>query len=98
MKNEKVSIKNAKADFSAHLENSNFDGIWSMKFEDDRVEFLRYLFTGCLFLEESCAYCGNPTMFSQLNGYKKIGQFENFFKSLDLRTSYLFNPKKDLLF
>lgn len=98
LKNDKISTKKAKADFSAHLENSNFDGIWSMKFEGDRVKFLRYLFTGCIFLEESLACCGNPTMFSQLNGYRKIYQFEDFFKSLDLRTSYLINLGKDLLF
>ena len=69
-----------------------------MKFENDRVKFLRYLFTGCIFLEEISACCGNPTMFSQLNGCKKIYQFEDFFKSLDLGTSYLINPQKDLLF
>ena len=96
--NTKPSIKKAKSDFSAYLVNSNFEGVWSLKFKADRVKFLRYLFTGCIFVEENLTYCGNPTMFSQLNGYTKIPQFENFFQSFYLGSRYLTNPQKNSLF
>ena len=96
--NTKPSIKKAKNNFSAYLINGNFEGVWSLKFKVDRVKFLRYLFTGCIFVEENLIYCGNPTMFSQLNGYTKIPQFENFFKSFYLGSRYLRHPQKSSLF
>lgn len=95
---KKIPAETAKDIFSANLQNSEFDGIWSLKYEVDRTKFLRYLFTGCLFMEEDSAECGNPTMYSQLNGYSKTTQFENFFKSVNLLSSHLMKPKKKNLF
>ena len=94
----KPSIKKAKLEFSACLESANFEGVWSMKLEIDRIKFLRYLFNGCIFVEESSAHCGNPTMFSELNGYIKIIQFENFFRSFNLGSKYLIHPQRNSLF
>ena len=94
----KISIMKAKNIFSASLENPEFDGIWSLKHEVDRVKFLRYLFTGCIFVEENSAECGNPTMFAKLNGYIKIPQFECFFKSVNLWSLHLLKPRKNSLY
>ena len=95
---KKIPVKKAKDIFSANLQNSEFDGIWSLKYEVDRIKFLRYLFTGCLFMEEDSAECGNPTMYSKLNGYTKTVQFENFFKSVNLLSKHLMKPRKKYLF
>lgn len=95
---KKIKVKKAKNTFSANLQNSEFDGIWSLKYEVDRTKFLRYLFTECLFMEEDSAECGNPTMYSELNGYTKTPLFENFFKSVNLLSSHLMKPKKKNLF
>lgn len=94
----KPSIKKARREFSAFLESANFEGVWSMKFKIDRIKFLRYLFNGCIFVEESSVHCGNPTMFSQLNGHTKIIQFENFFRSFNLESKYLKHPQRNSLF
>ena len=94
----KPSIKKAKREFSPCLESPNFEGIWSMKFKIDRIKFLRYLFNGCIFVEENSAHCGNPTMFSQLNGYTKTIQFENFFQSFNLGSKYFKCSQRNSLF
>ena len=94
----KIPVKKAKDAFSTNLQNLEFDGIWSLKYEVDRIKFLRYLFTGCLFMDVDSAECGNPTMYSKLNGYRKTLQFENFFKSVNLLSSHLMKSTKNCLF
>lgn len=93
-----ISAKKAKNYFSANLTNSNFCGVWSMNSETDRVRFLRYLFTGCIFVDEDLVKSGNPTMFTQLNGLRKNIAFENFFKSVNLKSTHLSKAKKNSLF
>ena len=93
-----ISAKKAKNYFSANLTNSNFCGVWSMNSETDRVRFLRYLFTGCVFVDEDLVKSGNPTMFTQLNGLRKNIAFENFFKSVNLKSTHLSKAKKNSLF
>ena len=95
---KKISIMKAKKNFSVSLENPEFDGIWSLKHEVDRVKFLRYLFTGCIFVEQNSAEGGNPTMFAKINGYIKIPQFESFFKSVNLWSIHLSKPRKNSLY
>ena len=95
---KKISVKKAKHSFSTNLINAEFDGIWSLKYEVDRVTFLRYLFTGCLFIKENSAECGNPTMFAQLNGYSRSPTFESFFKAVNLLSLRFSKPRKNLLF
>lgn len=94
----KISVIKAKNTFSVSLESPEFDGIWSLKHEVDRVKFLRYLFTGCIFLEENSAECGNPTMFAKINGYIKTTQFECYFKSVNLWSLHLSKPRKNSLY
>ena len=69
-----------------------------MKNETDRVRFLRYLFTGCIFVDEDLVKSGNPTMFTQLNGFRKNIDFENFFESVRLQSNHFSNPQKNSLF
>lgn len=95
---KKISARKAKNYFSANLSNANFCGVWSMKNETDRVRFLRYLFTGCIFVDEDLVKSGNPTMFTQLNGLRKNIAFENFFKSVNLKSTHLSKAKKNSLF
>ena len=95
---KKTSVKKAKHFFSTNLQSAEFDGIWSLKYEVDRVTFLRYLFTGCLFMKENSAECGNPTMFARLNGYTKCPTFESFFKAVNLCSLHFSKPRKNFLF
>lgn len=95
---KKISARKAKNYFSANLSNANFCGVWSMKNETDRVRFLRYLFTGCIFVDEDLVKSGNPTMFTQLNGFRKNIDFENFFESVRLQSNHFSNPQKNSLF
>lgn len=81
--NVEISPCKAKNMFSQGLENSSFDDVWTMKFEEDRVAFCRYLFTGCIFAAEDKVVCGNPTMFTKYEGATKLGD-EAFFKAIDL--------------
>ena len=55
-----------------------------MKDELDRVAFCRYLFTRCIFVEETKVVCGNPTMFTTYEGATKLAD-ELFFKAIDLQ-------------
>ena len=82
-KKKDFSVKEAKKVFSEGLRNVMFDDLWQMKFECDRVRFCRYLFTGCIFVDENAVVCGNPTMFTDYEGCTKIGE-ELFFKAFDL--------------
>ena len=82
-KTARITIRFAQEDFSKGLVNPHFDDVWQMKSEKDRVMFCRYLFTGCIFVEEGNIVCGNPTMFSKSNGQSKAAQ-ELFFKAIDL--------------
>ena len=78
-----VSKENAEMEFSKGLRNVHFDDIWRMKSIEDQIGFCRYLFTGCIFVDEKKIVCGNKTMFANLNGTTKIGE-ELFFKAIDL--------------
>ena len=82
-RNIDIAIPKAKKLFSQGLENSSFDDVWTMKFEEDRVAFCRYLFTGCIFVAEDKLVCGNPTMFTNYEGAVKLKD-EAFFKGIDL--------------
>ena len=82
-KKKDFSVNEAKKVFSKGLRNALFDDLWQMKYERDRVRFCRYLFTGCIFVDENAVVCGNPTMFTDYEGSTKIGQ-ELFFKAFDL--------------
>jgi len=50
----------------------------------DRVKFSRYLFTGCIFVDEAQTVCGNSTMFTVLDGQEKMTG-ELFFKAIGLK-------------
>ena len=76
-------MNEAKSDFSKGLRNALFDDLWQMKYEGDRVRFCRYLFTGCIFVDENDVVCGNPTMFTDYEGATKIKE-ELFFKAFDV--------------
>ena len=90
-----VSVKKAKQEFSKGLRDIHFDDIWQMKFEVDRVKFCRYLFTGCIFVDEKDAVCGNVTMFSKYEGVQKIPE-KLFFKAIDLNARGLSKQKGNL--
>jgi len=55
-----------------------------MKSERDRVMYCRYLFTGCIFVDEFNITCGNPTMFTEFDGQTKMPG-ESFFRAIDLK-------------
>ena len=78
-----ITKTRAKKMFSEGLRNSSFDAVWNMKFEEDRIAFCRYLFTGCIFVEENKIVCGNPTMFTKHDGSSKMKE-EAFFKAIKL--------------
>ena len=59
-KKKDFSVNEAKKVFSKGLRNALFDDLWQMKYERDRVRFCRYLFTGCIFVDENAVVCGNP--------------------------------------
>ena len=82
----RVTAQNAKLEFSKALRNCKFDSIWQMKYERDRVLFCRYLFTGCIFVDEKDIVCGNPTMFTEFEGMSRM-PIELFFEAIDLSSS-----------
>jgi len=79
-----ISIISAKAEFSSNLPDSIFHPGWKMKSERDRVMYCRYLFTGCIFVDEFNITCGNPTMFTEFDGQTKMPG-ESFFRAIDLK-------------
>ena len=79
-----ISIDIAKTMFSQDLQTSMFDPAWRMKSERDRVMFCRYLFTGCIFVDEFNTTCGNPTMFTEFDGQTRMPN-ESFFRGVDLK-------------
>ena len=81
--NVDITKTRAKKMFSEGLRNCSFDAVWNMKFEEDRIAFCRYLFTGCIFVEENKIVCGNPTMFTKHDGSSKMNE-ESFFKAIEL--------------
>ena len=78
-----IPMQKAKMEFSKSLENSDFDDVWRLRFETDRVQFCRYLFNGCIFVDDEKIVCGNKTMFSDVCGREKMPR-ELFFKAIDL--------------
>ena len=93
--NTSVSIKKAKVEFSKGLEDTHFDDVWRMKFEEDRVKFCRYLFTGCIFVKENELVCGNVTMFTKHKDVQKIPA-EIFFKAIDMHARGLSKQTKKM--
>ena len=57
-----------------------------MKSIEDQIEFCRYLFTGCIFVDEKNIVCGNKTMFADVCGTTKM-VCELVFKVIDLTFS-----------
>ena len=58
-----------------------YEPLINFKHEIDRVDYIRYFFTGCIFeLEERNLSCGNRTMFSIPTnlGVTKVGFFYEF--------------------
>ena len=58
-----------------------YEPLANFKHEIDRVDYIRYFFTGCIFeLEERNLFCGNRTMFSIPTnlGVTKVGFFYEF--------------------
>ena len=53
-----VSKKKAAVEFSKDLQNHHFDDVWRMKSIEDQIKFCRYLFTGCIFVDEKKIVCG----------------------------------------
>ena len=97
---KKFSVNEAKKLFSKGLRNAMFDDVWQMKYESDRVRFCRYLFTGCIFVDENTVVCGNPTMFTDYEGATKIDG-ELFFKAFDtkaLRSYHFSNQNQNSLY
>ena len=90
-----ISTDAAKREFSKGLMDHHFDDVWKMKFEYDRVKFCRYLFTGCIFVEENEVVIGNPTMFSSYNGSSKAPE-ELFFKAIDLTSNQFSKRNRNL--
>ena len=90
-----VTVKKAKEQFSKGLRDTHFDDIWRMKFEEDRVKFCRYLFTGCIFVDEKEIVCGNVTMFTTQDGVEKIPE-ELFFKAIDMQARGLTKMTKKM--
>ena len=95
--NETISKHTAHREFSKNLQNRNFDDVWRMKNEKDRVKFCRYLFTGAIFVEEKEVVCGNKTMFADVCGTMKA-QEELFFKAIDLTAAEFEKDRHPLLF
>jgi hypothetical protein len=81
----KVTSNHAKEVFASDVRNPHFDSIWNLKEKDDRIKFTRYLFTGCIFVDESKITCGNPTMFTEVGGRVKKSQ-ELFFETIGLNS------------
>ena len=98
-KKKEFSVNEAKEVFSKGLRNALFDDLWQMKYERDRVRFCRYLFTGCIFVDENSVVCGNPTMFTDYEGSTKIEE-ELFFKAFDLNANcgHLSSKNRTLLY
>eukprot|EP00111_Clytia_hemisphaerica_P007374 TCONS_00021447-protein len=86
----KISLDDAKSKFSREIKSVDrdapFEAIWSMKLEEDRVKFLRYLYTGIIFVDESKISTGNPTMFYESPNNKRVTE-ESFFQSINLLAS-----------
>jgi len=58
-----MSTEDAKFDFHMDCDVEDFfHPLLNLKREGDRLKFMRYLMTGCLFVEEVKAVCGNPTI------------------------------------
>ena len=85
---QKVTISKKKAgyEFSKGLRNSSFDEVWRVKSKEDQIKFCRYLFNGCIFVDEKNIVCGNKTMFADVCGTTKMEE-EFFFKAIDLTAS-----------
>ena len=81
-----INISKAKSDCTAKVFNSIFDPVWNLKYEQDRVFFCRYIFTGIIFADEENLVSGNPTMFTQYEGARRI-EADIFFHSIDLNLS-----------
>ena len=79
-----VTKEEAVQEFSN--EEKNLNDIWHMKSMMDRVKFLRYIFTGFIFVDEKKIICGNKTMFSDACGTTKTPG-ELFFKAIDLNAN-----------
>ena len=76
-----ITKEESVEEFSKDIDE--FNDIWHMKINIDRVKFFRYLFTGCIFVDEKMIVCGNKTMFADVCGTtKKPGEL--FFKAIDL--------------
>ena len=86
MEQKSINISKAKSDCTAKVLNSIFDPVWNLKYEQDRVFFCRYIFTGIIFADEENLVCGNPTMFTQYEGARRI-EADIFFHSIDLNLS-----------
>ena len=65
----------------------NYNGMMNLNLENDRVEYLRYLLTGKIFLEPENKKCfGNVTMFCAPKGYEYILRMDdNIFFTIDLK-------------
>ena len=81
-----ISQRMAEIEFSKGLKNSHFDDVWRMKSIEDQIKFCRYLFTGCIFVDEKKIVCGNKTMFANVCGTTKM-VCELFFKAIDLNAA-----------
>ena len=94
-----ITKNEAEQEYKAGLISSDFNDIWHLKTKVDRVKFCRYLFTGCIFVDEKKIVCGNKTMFADVCGTTKEPG-ELFFKAIDLTANGLHQSghKADSLF
>ena len=78
-----MTVKFAQDAFVEHLRSIDFEPLDNLKAEDDRMDFARYLFTGCIFTTEDVV-CGNCTMFPDSTDSWKKMKFEDFFNTIDM--------------
>ena len=78
-----MTAQDAKSAFNEKIRGFHFVPLLNLKVKDDRVAFARYLFTGCLFLDEGTQpVSGNVTMFPSRNESWLKRSFESFFATI----------------
>ena len=63
-KKRELTVEEAQKAFTDQIQGVHSEALLNLNVRADRVAFARYLFTGCIFVDEGCdPVCGNVTMF-----------------------------------